>query len=347
LRSESSPQPINRHDFQMNRLLLLSLSLALTANLCACQRPVEHRPELGAAATAALQRYAEHSPPDPQLLMRLVMEGQFEAFEAQAKAYEVAWSQVPSNEIAYQHVFEALQVDPPGLAERLDEWVAQRPSYLSLAARGSYRIGRGFQMRGTELARNTSRAQFEGMAGQHAMAREDLEAAVALKPDFTAAHGMLITIAQADGSRSEARQWLDLALAARPDAYMPRQKYILILLPRWGGSYEEMDAFTEGLEKATARNPLLWTLKGEALADRGHVAHSARDFPTMLQRYNEALSYGRRVDFLRERARAHWEMGNLPLALQDYQTCLTQSPYDKECLKHAKTLGDYVARVGA
>lgn len=154
-------------------------------------------------------------------------------------------------------------------------------------------------------------------------------------------------MARSDKRRQgEARHWLDLALAARPAAYMPRQRFLGGLLPRWGGCYQAMDEFTQGLEADAAGNPLLWTLKGEAAADRGEAAYRRRDFQAMLQHYNAALSHGRRADFLRGRARAYWELGQWQLALQDYERCLEQSPFDEECREHQKTLGGYAARVG-
>lgn len=335
----------------LQRLQRASMMLSLLL-IFGCQRGTpDTRPDLSAAATAALLAYAEHSPPDPKALLQLVLDGEFEAFEAQARAHEQGWEQLPAREIAYQHLFEALQQsDVPGLEQRLDAWVAQRrpsSSYIALGARGSYRVGLGYALRGAGWARETSREQFEAMAAQHELARQDLMAALALKPDFTAAHTLLISMARSDKRRpGEARRWLDLALAARPEAYMPRQRFLGGLLPRWGGSYQAMDEFTQGLEGPAAKNPLLWTLKGEAAADRGEAAYRQRDFQAMLQHYNAALSHGRRADFLRGRARAYWELGQWQLALQDYERCLTQSPFDGECREHQKTLADYAARVG-
>lgn len=111
--------------------------------LFACQRVSDIRPDLSTAATAALLLYAEHSPPDPKAFLRLILDGQFEAFEAQARAHKQGWEQVPAREVAYQHLFEVPQSDAPGLTPRLDDWIVQRPSHISCGARGSYDMGLG------------------------------------------------------------------------------------------------------------------------------------------------------------------------------------------------------------
>ena len=78
-------------------------------------------------------------------------------------------------------------------------------------------------------------------AREAALARRDLEKAYALRPDRPDASVQLLTLAGDDPQPGQTeRMWFDRAIAAQIDYLPAYETYWLRLLPRWGGSYEQM-----------------------------------------------------------------------------------------------------------
>ncbi|MGH8004588.1 MAG: hypothetical protein ACRECJ_07690, partial [Limisphaerales bacterium] len=94
--------------------------------------------------------------------------------------------------------------------------------------------------------------------------------------------------------------------------------YLRSLQPRWGGFFEFMQEYVDGLDKAAQKNPRIWSLKGEVAAERGKTSWQDNDYNSAIQYYTEALSYGDRKNFLKYRGRLYMLVGQDALALEDF-----------------------------
>lgn len=137
-------------------------------------------------------------------------------------------------------------VDEPALEAVFDEWVSRRPgSYAARVARGSYFMGAGWRSRGNEYASQTPPHRFARMQAYFGKARADFEAALKLTAKPTTALAALINIDGTEGDRARRETLLAEALRIDPGAQSPRYEHIGYLVPKWGGSYAEMEGFVE------------------------------------------------------------------------------------------------------
>src|SRR4029079_10440588 len=128
--------------------------------------------------------------------------------------------------------------------------------------RGIHHQSVGWYKRGARWACETPPENFEAMRDAHATAFPDLDGALARHPGLVAAHRALIMVATANGAPFELkRRLLDQALAVCPDCYNVRVVFIFGIRPRWGGSYEKMDAFAQESAQASS-SPKMRILAG-------------------------------------------------------------------------------------
>jgi hypothetical protein len=108
---------------------------------------------------------------------------------------------------------------------------------------GRAEIGKGWEARGAGWAGDVQPEGWEKFAEHLARAREQLTKAHELHPEYPDAAAEMITVSLGDRSDEE-RLWFDRAVEAQFDhepAY--RQLGVTALLPRWGGSHEQMLEF--------------------------------------------------------------------------------------------------------
>ena len=118
----------------------------------------------------------------------------------------------------------------------VDPWIAA-------VVAGRAAIAAGWEARGNDFAHKVAAEGWKTFEAQLALAREQLTKAHELHPELPEAAAEMITVSMADGSDEE-RLWFDRAVAAEFDHADAYQRFGLnVLLPRWGGSHEEMLEF--------------------------------------------------------------------------------------------------------
>jgi tetratricopeptide (TPR) repeat protein len=239
---------------------------------------------------------------DPVALQKMLRERRFAELTSTIEGFQAAF------ERDYRHetwMHDALQAFPsdPALEELLNAWQQAAPtSFAPLAARGVYFASMGFDKRGTAYVSDTQQAQLDRMKELHARAITDLRAALKLRPQLVAAYGSLINMGRASrGSGVVPRLELAAALAQCPHCFHVRRIYLMGLQPRWGGSYDAMDAFSADAAKDTA-NPRLAQLRGYADDDRCDMARSKGNYDVAAEACAKALALGENADFLTTQA---------------------------------------------
>lgn len=159
-------------------------------------------------------------------------------------------------------------------------------------------------------------------------------AAHAIHPDFPDAAYQMITVAKGLGERSQLtqRDWFDRAVAAQFDYHAAYAEYFGNLLPRWGGSHEEMFDFARECYETNrfdtrvpytlifmletiradfdskldflADSPELYGMT-ETILDR-YIKDYTTELPTIGNRYRKALVEYRLKSFPTQRAVLAW-----------------------------------------
>lgn len=150
----------------------------------------------------------------------------------------------------------------------LDSWVASRPdSHVALTARGEYRIGHAWEVRGTDWAREVPPERLKRFHDELQLARGDLEKAARLSSLDPNPHASLITIAMVFG---EPRQLVEeryrRAIELAPGHLFARIAKLHYLNPKWGGSFEEMMDFAWECRREAERHPHAALVLAEALS---------------------------------------------------------------------------------
>jgi tetratricopeptide (TPR) repeat protein len=268
---------------------------------------------------------------------------------------------------ALYHAYSVFFESDESSAVLLDRWLLQSPgSAHARAARGSYRVERGWKARGEKIIRETSRDQYESMVHWIQLAKPDLEKAVELEPRIVPAYSALIQLSFMGTEHALAGRAMAAANEVDPANFYTRAAYATSLEPRWGGSVEAMDELASESEPWLTRNPRLAGVRGMALIARrerplkegnhmgalaemerglnlypspgnlefaGRLAHHLRDYPHAIELYSQALRFKPRDEnALVNRAQSHWAMKKYPAAKADLERLLTFEPGHLEAL---------------
>ncbi|MDR1349745.1 MAG: DUF4034 domain-containing protein [Zoogloeaceae bacterium] len=128
-------------------------------------------------------------------------------------------------------------------------WVKAQPeSYAARLGLGRLQLYAAWEARGSGLARDVSREQFAAMRVLLKKAEENLLASTKLFEKPFPSYNNLINV-DAMLSQGNMRHYLDQAIKIDPTAKLAYDRYIQYRIPRWGGSYAELDALIAEIKK--------------------------------------------------------------------------------------------------
>lgn len=100
------------------------------------------------------------------------------------------------------------------------------------------------------------------------------------------------------------------------------------LLPRWGGSYKEMESFVNESEKYWNQNPRIKLLGGYIYWDMGKVEQEKEEYDKAMEYLNKAVEFGENSTFLYQRAKCFfYDLKDNESALRDINKCIAFQPY--------------------
>lgn len=234
-------------------------------------------------------------------------------------------------EMVLEEAFDAFSAYDSAMESRLHKWVQQSPqSYSALLARASFFISRAWASRGTRWAKDTSPTQFEHMELNLDKARQDVASALKLRDELIVGFNLLISIEMVAPTSGSNRSLVERALANWPNSFLIRKAYMHFLTPRWGGSYNEMQAFADAAQTYAHANPRLKFLHGFIYVDQGDMLGHDQHFEQAIQAHTKALSYGDYWQFRFKRATTYWRMDRYPEALEDVNRAIALYPQDAE-----------------
>jgi tetratricopeptide (TPR) repeat protein len=221
----------------------------------------------------------------------------------------------------------------------LNEWIKQFPSSAAaFTARARYYCACAWEVQRHKWALEKEGKEYEEMERYFSLAQLDI--AEALKQDIRSdiCYAMRMEIAMASGNEKLANNALAEALKYHPYAYRVRLQYLQMLTPRWGGTYQKMEAFIDSCEKDFVHNQKLKELVASVPADKGRTYSYLGKYEHAVKMYTEALKFSNLPAYYIERGDSFAQLRNYKAALADYEQALKLSPNDPEYLDRKSTV---------
>lgn len=207
----------------------------------------------------------------------------------------------------------------PALGALLDEWVKVSPqSYAAQMARAKYLIEAGWRARGKGFVDSTTSHQLAKMGEYFSRGVPAAIAAIKLNPKLSIAYANLILAARTDRNENTERTILLSGLKQVPASFAIRDAHMDALLPRWGGSFEQMADFAEESQAYAKQNPRMRFFNGFVDWDKGRAFYADDKYAQAIDLYNRAIDEGGDDSrFYESRAGAYLQLGMYDDALED------------------------------
>jgi len=285
-------------------------------------------------STSLCQQIDRKSAPDKVTLVYLLTHRLYQPLTEKLDNF----AKISAQDIQYEdylwRAFTTFENPDPSLEPYFNEWIEQFPqSPNAFAARSTYFMAVGWNIRGYGWAKNVSDEQWAGMKEYFVKALTDASSGLKLDPKNVTCYDVIIKMCMHTADRAVTRRALDEALAVSPSSLQLRLTYMWSLLPRWGGSHEEMLAFAQESEQYAKNNPQLHCLRGYIPFDEGWDTEYSGDYRAAITLFNKALSYGDRWIFLEHRGDCYYNLQDYQHAMDDYLQALKLWPQDVNLLR--------------
>jgi tetratricopeptide (TPR) repeat protein len=280
------------------------------------------------------KRFELKSAPDKLVLMNFLRNRQYQTLLEKLDGYLTSALQDFNSEKDLWLAFETFKIPYSALEPFLNEMIKQNPlSSSAYAARALYYVKTGWNIRGYGWAKDVSQSQWDGMQKYFEKAVDDAIRGLNLNPQNIMCYDVLITIWMHFSDKQVIRMYLNEALRINPYSLQIRLAYMWSLLPRWGGSHEEMLQFAKESDEFATKNPKLKILYGYVPFDQGWSYEGSGDCKTAISFYTKALSYGEGPRFYEYRGDCYFELEDYQKALNDFDKALQLWPQNAEILR--------------
>lgn len=245
------------------------------------------------------------------------------------KGYEEDYRKERQVDLAFDSFYRArADLDP-----LLNNWIKAKPnSYVAYMARGVYYTQNGWAKRGTRYFDEMSKKQIDGMAYFFQKAMKDFDKALSLNKKMVHPLCYEIEILMNFSRKEQIRNLYENALQTNPMSLTARWYYISTVLPRWGGSIEQIEKEVESARPFYTKNPALKILDGRVSAELGDQAFFNQDYATAEQLYTEALKFGDHWFYNEQRGEIYSYSKQLERSNMDIKVALSLRPNFKRAL---------------
>jgi TPR repeat protein len=263
----------------------------------------------------------------PERILAALQQGDHDSLDVHLNALQRRFEEDAGAEEALVSGFRAfrdVRASDVDVVERsLTAWVARYPSsYAARLARGIFYSGRGLEARGTQYISKTSARQLQQMEHWFERGRADLNASLELSRKPLLTHMWLITLAMRSRADNDEQGYYRAALTYAPRSIELRVLYMTRLEPRWGGSYEEMQAHARESEAALGPGEQVNRLYRMIAEDRGHVLMDEEKYAAAHALYTEAIERYGGTGVRCGRARAAAMLERWSYAMQDMRDAM-------------------------
>ena len=280
-------------------------------------------------------------------LRKMLTSSEFDELNKQLDDYQKSFEANYMNEYMVFDAFQSFGILLPAFESYLQDWIDYSPEdYQPYLARAFYYYEKGWQSRGFKWARATTEEQFAGMELYFSKAKADINKSLEINSRLMPAYYLLISIYSATGEDDEENKTIKKGIELFPYSYLVRKMAIHVKLPRWGGSYYEMELLAKDAEKYAVQNPELYSLYGFIYTDQADILERKNKLEKVADLYRKALNYGDNWEFYYDRASFYeFNMNDSIKALSDVNRAIFIRPtQDDAYLLRSKIffyLGDY------
>lgn len=285
----------------------------------------------------AMRQAKNHKGPDLNYLKGLLDSGQYSQVELILNELNENLKNDISWEDTYQETIDGISPTNKFSLDSINKWVNQSGSAYAYLARGAYYTDAGLLARGSCYARCTTKEQFSTEQDLHKKALDNLIIAKSKNSTLLPIYSLLIVASNTQGATMSFDDILQEAISRNPGGYYYRYQYLRIKMPKWGGSYAEMNDFVKSTSPYNSLNPRLWLLGGFASAEMAYRSMEKDSFDQCIAQYSDALQYGANSRWLRYRSYCLSQEGLYEQALEDIN--LSLELYNDE---YARKLKDYL-----
>ena len=187
-------------------------------------------------------------------------------------------------------IFEVQSVDYEMI---FSDWIAFSPElWQPYISRASYYVHNGWESRGGAWAFKTSNEQFANMHLYFNKAEKDLKTCIEIKPELYLAYDRLISINTAGSGKSLKEAIIQQAVQKFPNSFIVMSSAAWANEPRWGGTYEQMEAIADSAAPYLMDNPELSVLYGFIYRDQADRLDRRKKYRKAEKLYKKALQYG-------------------------------------------------------
>jgi len=267
---------------------------------------------------------------------QLLDDKKYDVLEEKLSILQTSYERDPSKERVLLRVLSVFSNSDPLLEEKIELWVKEKPnSIFSHLALGSYHAHLGWLSRGSRWSKDTTSQQFAKMNGHFRKANDELKWVVTKNPKLSVAYAGLISLAVSSNKQNKNKLFKE-AISYNPLSSVIRTTYLLGLLPKWGGSFEEIENFLLQTSTLYPQNSALKIQEGfleYAHGDQIFTSGEKNAYRHALNYLNKAIKKSKYKRFLTRRAVIYKYMKLYEKSIEDYTEALKQNPQDSELLE--------------
>ncbi len=263
----------------------------------------------------------------------------------------------------------------------LAQWVAAKPkSYFARVMKGLQHSYTAFEKRGSNFADKTSVEQMSAMRNEFDKALVEYKAALEIKPKFAIAMAGIMSPARALGGAEATTDVMTRSEREDSQNLSARNEAIFSLAPKWGGSFEALDAIVVRANQAKLSEASLRYLRYRVESEKANhfevvtkeknksiqawrraaahctaveipwsnisrLATDIEDWATVQETANRAIAVSNSPTAIQRRGWASEKLGQMPDAIKDYQAAADLGePWSQARLGYFYMLGQHVPK---
>lgn len=180
--------------------------------------------------------------------------------------------------------------------DKVEEWEGKIPgSYAAHLVRGICLKRKGTDARGDKWISETPPENIKKMEQYFEIAKSELNASLKLTPKPFLSVFHLLQISAMTGDKETSSTLLASANKILPSNTLVRNRFMVFLEPRWGGSYAQMKEFIAKSKEEGASADGIMQLEAIMYNDMGAMAMLRGDKRLAIENVSKALELGQRV----------------------------------------------------
>jgi tetratricopeptide (TPR) repeat protein len=213
------------------------------------------------------------------------------------------------------------------MPDKINEWKEHSPdSYLPDLSLALYHNKMGWESRGQKVIDETTKKQVDKMQFHFNIAKLNFNRALNKKPDLLHAYAYLLNIAMTSSNNTQANGYYERGLEINMYSKRMHLFYSFALQPRWGGSMEQLEKFSEIMAMLSKDHPQLKSLIGVVDTETGDKLFYSGKPAEALLHYLKAEKNGATWYLNMNMGDAYVKTGDYDAAKTHYQKLISLRP---------------------